>query len=84
MLACIDGSLPIACLLLENGSNPHLKDLDGYTVWHMLIMFSSADVAPAASLFLKHSKDSDLINTYSASPYNLPEMFDALIGTPLH
>jgi ankyrin repeat protein len=37
-----------------------------------------------ASLLLKHSKDSDLINTYSASPYNLPEMFDALIGTPLH
>jgi ankyrin repeat protein len=84
MLACIDGSLPIARLLLENGSNPHLKDPDGYTVWHMLVMFSSADVAPAASLFLKHSRDSDLINTYSASPHNLPEMFDALIGTPLH
>jgi ankyrin repeat protein len=32
MLACIDGSLPIARLLLENGSNPHLKDPDGYTV----------------------------------------------------
>jgi hypothetical protein len=47
-------------------------------------MFPSADVAPAASLFLKHSKDSDLINTYSASPYSLPETFDALIGTPLH
>src|ERR1700733_1584051 len=39
---------------------------------------------PVASLLLKHSKDSDLINTYSASSYNLPEMFDALIGTPLH
>jgi ankyrin repeat protein len=84
MLACINGSLPMVRLLLENGSNLQVKDPDGYTVWHMLTMFPSADIVPTASLFFTHSKDSDLINTYSPSPYILPEMFDALIGTPLH
>ncbi|KAH0556920.1 hypothetical protein GP486_005288 [Trichoglossum hirsutum] len=84
MLACIDGSLPMVDLLLKNGSDLQAKDPDGRTVWHMLIMFPPEDIASVASLFCKHSKDPNLINSYSSSPYSLPEMFDTLVGTPLH
>jgi len=84
MLACIDGSLPMVDLLLKHGSDLHVKDPDGYTVWHMLIMFLPNDIPFVAALFREYSKDANLINTYSPTPYSLPEMFDACIGTPLH
>lgn len=84
MLACIAGSLPVVRVLLENGSDPSLKDECGYTVWHMLVLFPLADIAPAAELFQKHSKCLSVIDAYSSSPYELPEMFDTLVGTPLH
>jgi ankyrin repeat protein len=84
MLACIAGSLPVVRVLLENGSDPSLKDEDGFTVWHMLVLLPSTDIAPAAELYQKHSKGLSVIDAYSGSRYQLPEMFDALVGTPLH
>jgi ankyrin repeat protein len=84
ILACIDGSLPMVDLLLKHGSDLQVKDPDGYTVWHMLIMFPPDDIPSVAALFHKYSRDANLINTYSPAPYSLPEMFDACTGTPLH
>ena len=84
ILACIDGSLPTVKPLLEFGSNPDLKDPDGYSVWHLLIFFPLVDVGPTAALFFEYCTDKTLIDSYSPAPYKLPEMFDKLVGTPLH
>ena len=84
MLACIAGSLPVVRMLLETESDMSIMDNDGYTVWHMLALFPLDDILPTAELFQKYSRNASTIDVYSSSPYSLPEMFDILIGTPLH
>ena len=80
--ACRGGHAPVVEYLIANGANPRLRQENGVSPFHWMMMFQDSDIIPVMELM--KSKHPNAMNSTVVKAIEFPDHVLNLEGSPIH